>query len=118
TLRSGKELVDPPTKEKVDTDKPLVESQPTPPQPQPAVKPYRPPVPFPQRLQKKKEDEGFHKFLDLFKQLHINIPFAEALEQMPTYAKFLKDLLTKKRNWNNTNKILSYWRWRRIEKYH
>ncbi|CAN0898822.1 Retrovirus-related Pol polyprotein from transposon 17.6 [Linum grandiflorum] len=106
TLRSGKELVDPPTKEKVDTDKPLVESQPTPPQPQPAVKPYRLPVPFLQRLQKKKEDEGFHKFLDLFKQLHINIPFAEALEQMPTYAKFLKDLLTKKRNWNNTNKVM------------
>nr|XP_004499872.1 uncharacterized protein LOC101505881 [Cicer arietinum] len=27
----------------------------------------------------------------------INIPFAEALEQMPTYAKFMKDILSKKR---------------------
>ncbi|XP_020231419.1 uncharacterized protein LOC109811976 [Cajanus cajan] len=29
----------------------------------------------------------------------INIPFSEALEQMPTYAKFMKDLLTKKRKY-------------------
>ena len=31
------------------------------------------------------------------KQLHINIPLVEALEQMPNYAKFMKDLVTKKR---------------------
>ncbi|XP_062083367.1 uncharacterized protein LOC133789582 [Humulus lupulus] len=30
-------------------------------------------------------------------QLHINIPFAEALEQMPSYVKFMKELLSKKR---------------------
>ncbi|XP_060964044.1 uncharacterized protein LOC115699948 [Cannabis sativa] len=29
--------------------------------------------------------------------LHINIPLVEALEQMPNYVKFLKDILTKKR---------------------
>ena len=33
----------------------------------------------------------------MLKQLHINIRFVEALEQMPNYAKFLKDILTKKR---------------------
>ena len=37
------------------------------------------------------------KFLEVFKKLHINIPFAEALAQMPSYAKFLKDILSKKR---------------------
>ena len=37
------------------------------------------------------------KFLDVFKKLHINIPFTEALEQMPTYVKFLKDIMSKKR---------------------
>ncbi|TYG88942.1 hypothetical protein ES288_A12G061300v1, partial [Gossypium darwinii] len=37
------------------------------------------------------------KFLELFKQLHINLPFVEAISQMPTYAKFLKELLTNKR---------------------
>ena len=37
------------------------------------------------------------KKLEVLKKLHINIPFAEALEQMPTYAKFMKELLTHKR---------------------
>ena len=35
--------------------------------------------------------------MDIFKQLHINIPFAEALEQMLGYVKFKKDILSKKR---------------------
>ena len=35
--------------------------------------------------------------MDIFKKLHINIPFAEALEQMPGYMKFMKDVLSKKR---------------------
>ncbi|KAK8684170.1 hypothetical protein V6N13_040201 [Hibiscus sabdariffa] len=30
-------------------------------------------------------------------QLHIDVPFLEAIDQMPTYAKFLKDIITKKR---------------------
>ncbi|GKC52881.1 DNA-directed DNA polymerase [Tanacetum coccineum] len=36
------------------------------------------------------------KFLENLKQLHINLPFIEALAQMPKYAKFLKGLLTNK----------------------
>ncbi|XP_076940652.1 uncharacterized protein LOC143609885 [Bidens hawaiensis] len=39
----------------------------------------------------------YGKFLELFKQLHINLPFIEAISQMPKYAKFLKDVLTNKR---------------------
>ena len=35
--------------------------------------------------------------MDIFKRLQINIPFVEAMEQMPTYPKFLKELLTKQR---------------------
>ena len=34
----------------------------------------------------------------MFKQLSINDPFIEALEQMPGYAKFMKDRVTKKRS--------------------
>ncbi|XP_017972503.1 PREDICTED: uncharacterized protein LOC108661129 [Theobroma cacao] len=56
-----------------------------------------PPPPFPQRLQKQKLDKHFQKFLKVFKKLHMNISFAEALEQMPSYVKFLKNILTKKR---------------------
>ena len=58
---------------------------------------YNPPIPFPQRLKKKNVDDQFSKFLSIFKQLHINIPLIEALEQMPKYAKFLKDIISKMR---------------------
>ena len=42
-------------------------------------------------------EEQFSKFLNMFKKIEINIPFSEALTQMPHYAKFMKDLLRKKR---------------------
>ena len=35
--------------------------------------------------------------MEVLKQLHINIPFVEALEQMPNYVKFLKDILARKK---------------------
>ena len=35
--------------------------------------------------------------MDVFKKLHINIPFADALKQMPSYVKFMKDILSQKR---------------------
>ena len=42
-------------------------------------------VPFPRRLKKNKLDQQFGKFMEVFKKLHINIPFTDALEQMPSY---------------------------------
>ena len=59
--------------------------------------PRRPP-PFPQRLVKKTEDGKYRRFITMLKQLSINVPLVEALEQMPGYAKFMKDLVTKKRS--------------------
>ena len=59
--------------------------------------PYVTPIPFPQRLRKNKLDKQFSKFLDIFKKLHINIPFTDALEQMPSYVKFMKEILSNKR---------------------
>ena len=35
--------------------------------------------------------------MEVFKRPHINIPFADALEQMPNYVKFMKDILSRKR---------------------
>ena len=54
------------------------------------VKSCNPQVPFPQRLQKAKLEEQFSKFLNMFKKIEINIPFLEALTQMPHYEKFIK----------------------------
>ena len=56
-----------------------------------------PPFPLPQRFVKAKLDSKFGKFLDMLKKLHVNIPFLDALSQMPLYAKFLKEILSKKR---------------------
>ena len=58
---------------------------------------YTSTVPFPQRLQKAKREEQFSRFLDIFKKIEINIPFVEVINQMPNYAKFLKEILSKKR---------------------
>lgn len=41
--------------------------------------PYKPPIPYPQRLAKTKNVGQFKKFVDLSKQLNITIPFAEAI---------------------------------------
>ncbi|GJT58853.1 reverse transcriptase domain-containing protein [Tanacetum coccineum] len=57
-------------------------------------------------LKKEKENEQFQKFLRNLQQIHINIPFIEALEQMPKYAKFMKDLLSKKRKGSEASKII------------
>ncbi|KAK9001767.1 hypothetical protein V6N11_024465 [Hibiscus sabdariffa] len=55
---------------------------------------YHPP--FPQRLKKQKQDYQFNMFFDILKQVHINLPLVEALQQMPNYAKFLKDMVSRK----------------------
>lgn len=56
----------------------------------------KPPPPFPQRLKNKVEDGKFLKFISILKQLSVNIPVVEALEHMPSYDKFIKDLVLKK----------------------
>ncbi|XP_022865716.1 uncharacterized protein LOC111385545 [Olea europaea var. sylvestris] len=61
------------------------------------VNPYEPPIPFPQRLKNHKMEQQYKKFLEVFKKLHINIPLADDLFQMPSYAKFLKDILSNRR---------------------
>ena len=48
-------------------------------------------------MRKQKLDKQFSKFLNIFKDLHINLPFVYMLEQMSKYVKFLKDVLSNKR---------------------
>ncbi|GJW56510.1 DNA-directed DNA polymerase [Tanacetum coccineum] len=48
------------------------------------------------KIEERKRRGSTKKKLDNLKQLHINLPFIEALAQMPKYAKFLKGLLTNK----------------------
>ncbi|GJT79627.1 hypothetical protein Tco_1053969 [Tanacetum coccineum] len=64
------------------------------------------PVPFPRRLRKEKDEAQQKKLLENLKQLHINLPFIEALAQIPKYAKFLKSLLTNKARLEEACKII------------
>jgi len=48
-------------------------------------------------MAKAKLDLQFGKFLAVLKKLYISIPFTDALSQMPSYAKFLKEILSNKR---------------------
>lgn len=57
-----------------------------------------PKVPFPDRLEKCKDDKQFAKFLDMMRDVQITIPILDAVLHVPMYAKFFKELLTKKRS--------------------
>ncbi|XP_052726164.1 uncharacterized protein LOC128194650 [Vigna angularis] len=49
--------------------------------------------------EEEEKEKQLEQFMEIFKKLEITIPFSEALQQMPSYAKFLKELLTKKRKY-------------------
>ncbi|XP_019232822.1 PREDICTED: uncharacterized protein LOC109213477 [Nicotiana attenuata] len=57
----------------------------------------RPPPPFPQRLQKLRDNAAYKKFLDILKQVQINIPLVDILQEVPKYAKYIKDIVANKR---------------------
>ena len=103
TLRSGKEL-----RPAVPA---LVKSAPTvadPPQEEQSaskeeVKISVPP-PFPQALRKKKSFVNQIEMLEVLRQVKVNIPLLDMIKQVPTYAKFLKDLCTVKRGLNVNKK--------------
>ena len=44
---------------------------------------------------KKIEDGKYQRFITMLKQFSINVPLVESLEQIPGYALFMKDLVTK-----------------------
>ena len=53
-------------------------------------------MPFPPRNRKPTVDEQFTRFVEVIQKLHINIPLLDAM-QVPTYARYLKDILSNKR---------------------
>ncbi|TYK14267.1 retrotransposon gag protein [Cucumis melo var. makuwa] len=116
SLRSGKILDTPTSKEKKVTSKPLplnskneskeekVETNPSPSNskndksPLNDFTPYIPKPPFPSRLTpKEKETPKEEELLEMFRKVQINLPLLDAIQQVPWYAKFLKELCTNKR---------------------
>ncbi|GJV66783.1 reverse transcriptase domain-containing protein [Tanacetum coccineum] len=59
-------------------------------------KPYKPKIPYPQRLRKEKMEAQYGKFLDVIRAVRINVPLIDVLAGMPNYGKFLKELISNK----------------------
>ncbi|XP_021747248.1 uncharacterized protein LOC110713095 [Chenopodium quinoa] len=61
---------------------------------------YKPKLPYLQNFNSYKLDEQIGQFIEMLKKIHLSIPFTEVLEQMPNYARFLKEILSGKRDYN------------------
>ncbi|GKC57909.1 reverse transcriptase domain-containing protein, partial [Tanacetum coccineum] len=59
-------------------------------------KPYKPKIPYPQRLKKEKIEAQHGKFLNMILAIRINVPLVDVLAGMPNYGKFLKELVSNK----------------------
>ena len=60
--------------------------------------------PFPLALHGKKGTKNTSEIFEVLRQVKVNIPLLDMIKQVPTYAKFLKDLCTGRRGLNVTKK--------------
>jgi hypothetical protein len=62
---------------------------------------YIPKASFPGALERPKifgkQGAKIQEMLEIFKHVHINLPLLDVIQQVPAYAKFLKELCTQKR---------------------
>ncbi|GJX26445.1 hypothetical protein Tco_0232741 [Tanacetum coccineum] len=54
----------------------------------PLPKPFKPKIPYPQRLRKEKMEAQYGKFLDMIRAVRINVPRVDVLAEMPNYEYF------------------------------
>ena len=104
-LRSGKELTNPspkaidPEQEAIDPElEEVVIKQ--------NIEENKPSPPFPQSLKTKKKAINQAEILEVLRQVKVNIPLLDMIKQVPTYAKFLKDLCTVKKGLSIDKKAL------------
>lgn len=57
--------------------------------------PYKIKIPFSQRFVKVVVEAQIMKFVEMLKEIYINVPFIEVLFQITTYVKFLKVIMSK-----------------------
>ncbi|KAL4276573.1 hypothetical protein AHAS_Ahas20G0220700 [Arachis hypogaea] len=66
---------------------------------------YKAKMPFLQKLHQEEKDKQFVRFADYLRTLEIKIPFVEDLEQIPSYAEFMKDILSHKKDWREIETV-------------
>ena len=103
TLRSGREGK-PSTPKPAVEDPNIVEPEPVDEAPKGDTVKKSTPPPFPQALRNKKKTINQTKILEVLRQVKVSIPLLDMIKQVPTYAKFLKDLCTMKRGLNVNKK--------------
>ena len=99
TLRSGKDLTNPSSKA-IDPEQEAIDTEPGEVVIKQTVEEYKPSPPFPQSLKTKKKAINHTEILQVMRQVKVNIPLLDMIKQVPTYAKFLKDLCTVKMGLN------------------
>ena len=62
------------------------------------------PLLFHRHFEKEKKSVNQTEILEVLQHVKVNIPLLDMLKQVPTYAKFLKDLCTVKRGFNVNKK--------------
>ena len=103
TLRSGREVT-PSAPKPVVEDPKVVEPELEDEAPRGETMNKSTPLPFPQALRNKKKAINQTEILEVLRQVKVNIPLLDMIKQVPTYAKFLKDLCTVKRGFNVNKK--------------
>ncbi|KAL5848919.1 hypothetical protein ACOSQ4_006932 [Xanthoceras sorbifolium] len=71
-----------------------------------AADPYMPPFPFSGLLQKSKNDKAFAEIYDVMSWVNVNLPLLEMIQKMPAYAKFFKELNTRKGQYMPNEKVM------------
>jgi hypothetical protein len=90
-VETEKEVEAPPTKDT--TSKKVIERE------------YVTLPPFPQRLVKPKKGKQLLDVFETLKKVEINIHLLDAIKQIPSYAKFLKDCCTNKRKFQEYEQV-------------
>ncbi|XP_050124961.1 uncharacterized protein LOC126602168 [Malus sylvestris] len=67
---------------------------------------YEPPMPYPERLRPKAKDQQLTDFMKTLAKVQINLPLIDAIKNIPSYAKFLKDVCTKKKKFVDFEKVI------------
>ncbi|GJV17509.1 reverse transcriptase domain-containing protein [Tanacetum coccineum] len=85
---SDEEDEEPTPQSKIQNPKPVKETT--------LPKPYKPKIPYPQRLRKEKMEAQYGKFLDVICAVRSIYPLIVSCVGMPNYGKFLKELISNK----------------------
>ncbi|KAM2888404.1 hypothetical protein FF1_012133 [Malus domestica] len=58
-----------------------------------------------EKFMKSKKEQTDKEILDIFRKVQVNLPLLDAIKQVPKYAKFLKELCTNKRRFNDQETV-------------